>query len=538
MRDYGIDLADYDSVRASAVTIYEHLASRSMPLTQDATQQWPDAALAPLSEWIDAGCPRAAGDPTTPPARVSRTPLRRRPVRVRRNILDLSASELAEYRAAVEDLGATRADSEWQRIAYVHTDWCLHYQEAFLPWHRANLLYFEQRLGMPIPYWNFMSPQATVDGSPAAGLPQPFKDLTYVHPRTGEERPNPLRFAVAKDGRSKGCAFGAAPADDCHYVQRDPVLYTTGEDRRAERVAKLELIAHYQYQVAFALRWPRFSTPEGAPGYPWANITTFDPPPPDSDYPHRTDFDGLFEQPHDNFHGWVGPDMADNAYTAFDPVFWSYHANVDRVFEDWLRAHPAATFTAGFPLRPFVGSTASGVDFTNRDSWTYTTIGDLARDSRALGYDFAVPAVPDSGGAPPVVAATSPEAHVYVLFPGVRCLRDTYLIDVFVGLAAPRPADRAGPHYVGRMTRLGMGVEDDKGRCVPAGVTRVMDASHNAQELGLPRGSDIAVGLLVSDAAGRPVAPSEYVALPGFAPIAVWGGPTPRPVGRSSSCHC
>jgi hypothetical protein len=43
-----------------------------------------------------------------------------------------------------------------------------------------------------------------------------------------------------------------------------------------------------------------------------------------------TNFDGLYEQPHDNFHGWVGPDMADNAYTAFDPIFWSYHSNIDR----------------------------------------------------------------------------------------------------------------------------------------------------------------------------------------------------------------
>ena len=233
------------------------------------------------------------------------------------------------------------------------------------------------------------------------------------------------------------------------------------------------MIAHYQYQVSFALSWPRFSTPEGAPGYPWANITSFDPPPPDSDYPHRTDFDGLFEQPHDNFHGWVGPDMADNAYTAFDPVFWSYHANVDRIFEEWLRAHPAATFTAGFPLRPFAGTTAADVDFTDPEGWAYTTIGDLARDSRALGYDYASPPVPDSPGRPPSLSATPPTAHLYILFPNVRCLHDTYTIDVFVGRGAPAPPhDLSSAHYVGRMTRLGMGVEDAKGRCIPSGVTR------------------------------------------------------------------
>jgi tyrosinase len=44
--------------------------------------------------------------------------------------------------------------------------------------------------------------------------------------------------------------------------------------------------------------------------------------------------------------------MADNAYTAFDPIFWSYHSNIDRIFEEWNRAHPAAQFSSKFPLRP------------------------------------------------------------------------------------------------------------------------------------------------------------------------------------------
>ena len=147
-----------------------------------------------------------------------------------------------------------------------------------------------------------------------------------------------------------------------------------------------------------------FSTPEGTPGYPWANILTFNPPPPDSDYPHKTDFDGLYEQPHDNFHGWVGPDMADNAYTAFDPVFWSYHANIDRVFEQWKRGHPEATFTANFPLRPFVGDDARRLDMTTADVWQYTTIGEMARDSRVLGYDYAARRLPTRLGRRPAQA--------------------------------------------------------------------------------------------------------------------------------------
>ncbi|MGH2690361.1 MAG: tyrosinase family protein [Actinomycetota bacterium] len=53
----------------------------------------------------------------------------------------------------------------------------------------------------------------------------------------------------------------------------------------------------------------------------------------------------------------MGLDIADNAYTAYDPVFWSLHSNIDRVFEEWLRGHPAAMFTSRFPLRPFTWTT-------------------------------------------------------------------------------------------------------------------------------------------------------------------------------------
>lgn len=382
MDGYQVYLDQYASVCQYAVTIYDHLASRAMPLTTDQTQFWPDDALAQLRAWINEGCRQTAGEPIKEDNRIPPpTPLPPK-LRVRKNILDLTQAELDEYRMKIEEVGATTLDpnAAWSRIAYLHTDWCLHYQEAFLLWHRANVLYLEELIDFPIPYWNWMAPNATKDGDPAAGLPQPFKDLTYIHPKTGQERPNPLRFAVAKDGRSKACAGSESVGIDCRYVQRDPILYTEGDQQRQERQSKLNLLGKYQQQVAFAFQWPVFSTPEGS-GQPWANILSFNPPPPDSDYPHQSDFDGLYEQPHDNIHGWVGPDMADNAYTAFDPVFWSHHSNIDRIFEQWKRAHPASLFTAIFPLRPFVGPQAAEVDLANPETFVYTTIGDMAKDS-------------------------------------------------------------------------------------------------------------------------------------------------------------
>jgi tyrosinase len=538
MDGYAIDLSSLASVREWAVTIHDHLASGSMPMTSDDSQLWPSAAIDQLRTWINQGCRESPEEPIRQRDLIPPPP---QPpgLRVRRNILDLTQAELDEYRRRVEDLGVADSSptSAWQQLGNLHTEWCLHYQEAFLLWHRANLLYFEAMIDFPVPYWDFMAPDATVDGSPRAGIPQPFKDLTYIHPQTGEERPNPLRFAAARGGRSKGCTGQDHDApEECFYVQRDPVLYSDGADYRAQREAKLELVAKFQEQVALALSWPVFSTPQGWPGYPWANIQTFDPPPPDSEYPHRCDFDGLYEQPHDNFHGWVGPDMADNTYTCYDPIFWSYHSNIDRIFEEWARAHPAAQFTASFPLRPFVGPLAETLEPASPFSYCHTTIGDMASDSRRLGYDY-----PPPGTTFPISDMGDEDAgdHLYIVFEDVKCIHDTYTIDVFLNLPGATPPDKHNankPHYVGRQTRLGMGIVDDKGRCVSRGVTRILDASRTARLLQVGPESEIRVDLVVTEAhRDRIVGPEEYLAFPGFQPTWVWGRGRPSPE-RSWTC--
>lgn len=573
---FGIDLRDYDSVKKWAVLIYHYLHCREMPLTTDPQQYWPDEALERLRAWINDGMPRTLQDPPVHREILPRPHERPLPRRIRKDIRSLTQAELDDYRACLDDilqLGNPDPSAPGQQFCSVHGDWCLHYQEAFLLWHRAYLIRFEQVIGCAVPYWNWMAEDAATDGSPNAGIPQAFKDLTYVHPRTGEERRNPLRFAAAWNGRSKACAPVANPAgvwglairtdsgsadEACRWVQRDPLLYTSGHDRRADREKKIGMVKLFQTQVVEAMAFPCFSQPEGWPGYPWANLPTFNPPQPDKLYPHRTtDFDGLYEQPHDNFHGWVGPDMADNAYTAFDPIFWSYHANIDRMFELWLRAHPAVQFTSGFPLHPFAGPHADRFEFDDPRRFVYTTIGDMAGDSRGLGYDFADPVTPDFTGAAnagtpvhgvlPLRGATrSPGRHaqkhdLYVVFDGVRCTHDSYSIDAFINQEAAGPPDvnPANPHYVGRITRLGMGIEDNKGRCIKHGVTRVLNASINIQALGLQPGAACTLRLLVTDlTTGELLTPESYRKLPGFEGRLVWGGAwpdSPVPVKKTAS---
>ena len=59
-----------------------------------------------------------------------------------------------------------------------------------------------------------------------------------------------------------------------------------------------------------------------------------------------------------------------------------------------------------------------------------------------------------------------------------------------------------------------------------------MDASHSAEQLGLVAGTDVDVSLLVRHVAtGRVVPETEHRVMPGFAPVAVWGGAMPTPTG-------
>jgi hypothetical protein len=114
---------------------------------------------------------------------------------------------------------------------------------------------------------------------------------------------------------------------------------------------------------------PQYNPSEGVPAEAaWASLPAFTEDMPDCDYTVAWGtFDGHFEQAHDNFHGWVGGtqgEMADNTYTAFDPIFLSYHCNMDRLFEHYLRSYPNTRVTAAFPLKPFTNK-ATDLDYTN-----------------------------------------------------------------------------------------------------------------------------------------------------------------------------
>ncbi|KAL0481648.1 hypothetical protein AKO1_012450 [Acrasis kona] len=483
MIPYGIDLWEYDSVIPWADTIYYHIASGNMPKHYT---PFPDEACEAYRVWVNQGLRRCSTDPI----KLRENPLpNTRPqsddtnLGVRKDILAMTQEELDDYRMKIDDILMAgevfhnNIRTPWQDLGYLHGDWCLHYQEAFLPWHRANLLYVESLIGCRIPYWNWYAAESSNPDSPAAGIPQPFLDDEYVHPVTKLIRKNPLKYACSKDGIPKLYKSIENQQKASQYVTRYEHL-TDPSSNQHEYEKCIRMFDLFHKQVDAALKQPLFSVPEGN-AMPWANLPAFVPPMPDHDYRDSTtvlSFDNLFEQPHDNFHGVIGHDMADNAFTAFDPIFYSLHVNIDRIFEKYINQNPSSLFTSAFCLEPFKGPQASSLAMGDPRKYLYTTIGDMAKCCEALGYRYGQPVFSDykSNDNKDV------ENRLLVQFEGVKCTDESFTIDVFLVDDASVTDDNhnfsiSDKNYVGRVTRLGMGEgTKNRNRCVKKGVKKFL----------------------------------------------------------------
>lgn len=55
------------------------------------------------------------------------------------------------------------------------------------------------------------------------------------------------------------------------------------------------------------------------------------------------DFSMRTENLHNAVHVWVGGEMTDQRFAGWDPLFWTHHAMVDRLWAVWQVDHPGAT---------------------------------------------------------------------------------------------------------------------------------------------------------------------------------------------------
>lgn len=113
----GWSLDNMDDVKKRAEGIYQHLRSKTMPITDDPQDYWPEDALETFRNWANAGFPKSAQDTTTANTIIPR-PLNPAPsFKVRRDIMSLSKAELAVYQSKLDDvLQVSVLGSKWQEL--------------------------------------------------------------------------------------------------------------------------------------------------------------------------------------------------------------------------------------------------------------------------------------------------------------------------------------------------------------------------------------------------------------------------------------
>jgi len=281
MGPQGLDLTSYDQVQIASGNIYGQVAAKNMPPGNPWTADMDQTFL----NWMSDGCPK--GVPTSPPvyATPSMAAGKTAAARIRKDINSLSATEVATLKTAFEGILTKDPSDPNSYFAQAGIHWlpglyCQHHVPAYNPWHRAYMLSFENALrsipgceNVTLPYWDITTP------FPALLQSAPYDSYTLPQDVGG--------------GYNKGYVTQRYPYPD---IAANLLQYGVTDDVN---------------RALTQTDWEDFN------GF-WSGA------------PYNT-----IIAAHDGGHGSIGPTMADQAVAAFDPVFWFFHANWDRLWWEW-----------------------------------------------------------------------------------------------------------------------------------------------------------------------------------------------------------
>lgn len=474
--------------------------------------------------------------------------------KIRQNIEFLSTEELQRFRNAIARMKSfdnyyqdERSFGYWGRI---HGSFCQHAWEEFLTWHRAYLHLFEQQLQdidptVTLPYWDWSMPLYRDN------LAKSLEDMGSDKPIDNGIVPEAYRCWIDENGLEELRKGGIVPEADLNGLQiivnqkfdsGSRLFKGAGIDYGKNQSSdmairnlldKINPLWHYQ-------RWPGGSKLIIFEGYPTSddvqhildldNFFSFASGPADNH------FFGALENIHNlihNFSGGINPhyvkgtppiggdepytgDMVNAGVTAFDPIFWGHHSNVDRLWAEWQKRHPGGgpdnPNSVLVPWNMTVSETAS------TDSLGYTYM----QSSHLFRTDTTIPITRFRSAAAevhPVVAATHRRAEVDLH--RVRYVtRAGFHIRVFINEpdATAETPTRGNDHFVGQLNMFTGLCIGGPGHCDPPpeqqrkfdhrkrphktpGNFRI-DATNTVRKLRDGGASDFAVNLVVLNTDG------------------------------------
>jgi tyrosinase len=388
-----------------------------------------DADIQFIEDWIDDGCPetdaprsaagvhestvkaRARGDEEHPLSPNLSNQFRgdQGSVKARKNINTLTPDELARFRNAVAQMKSLdnyfldeRSFGYWARM---HANLCQHGWEEFLTWHRLYLYYFEQRLqdvdpSVTLPYWDWTD-ESTPD------VPSSLFDAAVQDPSIKTDNgviPGAYRCFLTQQGWESLKAGGVILPDVLDRLLKiveSAASYNSGlrlfqaagipyGENKASDAAIMDTLGNVN-PLWHKLRWPGGDQSLIFEAYPTAadvqrilqipNFFTF------GSGPMNNHFFGALENIHNlihNFSGGANPnykpgtnpsdrnnepqfgDMVSAGVTAYDPIFWGHHSNVDRLWSEWQTLHPGADpDDLGSVLPPFAVDVQDTLNIAN-----------------------------------------------------------------------------------------------------------------------------------------------------------------------------
>lgn len=308
------DLSTYEGVRSNASRIFRQTLPPRGKMPPQKDRKWSEARSESFLNWINNESPR--GVPFSRP--VPKEPVSPT-ARVRKDIRDLDKDELKLLKDAFDGIIQREPDepNSYFQVAAIHgipdREYCLHHEMGFHPWHRAYLLRMENALRSVPGCGEVTLPYWDISGTvPAVLFKEPFASFTLPR-RVGAEFPE--GFVTVRNERTD--------------VQRQLRTY-----RMADKI-------HESLQENY---WETFN---------------------DS-----------IEGRHDSGHGICGETISDADVTAYDPMFWFFHCNWDRLWWRWQHRVDATTLNRFKStlldssrwleppvndLEPFDGATTDGV---------------------------------------------------------------------------------------------------------------------------------------------------------------------------------
>lgn len=273
-----IHLDDYDDVKQKYHQINSQIQFNGMPPGRPWSAAWKQTFI----NWQTNNFAKGT-EPVAPQTLMSTVEVSSE--RVRKDIAALLPHEIDRLIAAFEGIVARDPSGEnsYYQVAQYHgvpDYYCAHMIPPFMSWHRAYMLNFENALRsvsgceeVTLPYWDFNKPFPKLLQNP------PFAKYTF-------------------------------PKDTGTYKKGDT----------SQRFSADQINAAFQKQVLPPMKRAMKKTN-------WQEYQGFF-----IDKPNTT-----LQQAHNNGHNETGLTLRNPDYASYDPMFWFFHCNWDRLWWEWQK---------------------------------------------------------------------------------------------------------------------------------------------------------------------------------------------------------